>query len=119
MSASLCGGSQTASACRCSANSPFRWAESYKPGSSFAMAFQRNAVNAKSSTESVETQRAEGIDPGYISGMNTPMHRVRPADKADRAKKRVADILKPAKSGITISKRGDFERSKKLRMASI
>ncbi len=27
MSAIVCGGSQTASACRCSANSPFRWAE--------------------------------------------------------------------------------------------
>ena len=113
-------------ACTCPPLSPFRWAESYKPGSSFAMAFQRNAANAKASTESVETQRAQGIDPGHISGLNTPMHNVRPSqevvDKAARkalAKKRAADILKPAKSGITITKRGDFERSKKLRMASI
>lgn len=112
--------------CTCPLLSPFRWAESYKPGSSFAMAFQRNAVNAKSSTNAVETQRADGIDPGFISGMNTPMHRVRPSqaavDKVARkalAKKREADILKPAKSGITISKRGDGERRKKLRMASI
>lgn len=96
MSASLCGGSQTASACRCSANSPFRWAESYKPGSSFAMAFQRKVVNAKSSTNAVETQRAEGVDPGFISGMNTPMHRLRPADKKAWAEQQVSKLLKPA-----------------------
>jgi len=126
MSASLCGGSQTASACRCSANSPFRWAESYKPGSSFAADWQKNATSAKASTDLVERKRADGIDPGHISGLNTPAHQLRPSqtvvDKAARkalAKKRAADILKPAKSGITITKRGDFERSKKLRMASI
>jgi len=105
--------------CTCPANSPFLWSTRYKPGSSFAMAFQRNAKSAMASTNAVETQRADGIDPGFISGLNTPMHHVRPSDKAARAKKRVADILKPAKSGITITKRGDGERSKKLRMASI
>lgn len=96
MSASLCGGSQTASACRCSANSPFRWAESYKPGSSFAADWQKNATSAKASTDLVERKRADGIDPGHISGMNTPMHRVRPADKKAWAKQQVSKLLKPA-----------------------
>ena len=112
--------------CTCTPLSPFRWAESYKPGSSFAADWQKNATNAKASTQVVEDKRAQGIDPGHISGLNTPAHQLRPSqaavDKAARkalAKKRAADILKPAKSGITISKRGDFERSKKLRMASI
>ena len=106
--------------------SPFRWAESYKPGSSFAMAFQRNAKSAQAATDQAQSKRAQGIDPGFIGGLNTPMHHVRPSqdvvDKAARkarAKKREAEILKPAKSGITISKRGDGERRKKLRMASI
>ena len=119
MSATMCKSAQKAAPCTCPPLSPFRWAESYKPGSSFAADWQKNATSAKASTELVERKRADGTDPGFISGMNTPMHHLRPADKADRAKKRVADILKPAKSGITITKRGDFERGKKLRMASI
>ena len=112
--------------CTCPPISPFRWAESYTPGSSFAMAFQRNAVASQASSATVDDKRAQGIDPGHISGLNTPAHQLRPSqaavEKAARkalAKRRAADILKPAKSGITITKRGDFERSKKLRMASI
>lgn len=96
MSAFLCDGSQTGRACRCSANSPFRWAESYKPGSSFAADWQKNATSAKASTELVERKRADGTDPGFIGGMNTPMHRVRPADKKAWAEQQVSKLLKPA-----------------------
>jgi hypothetical protein len=96
MSAFLCGASQTASACRCSANSPFRWAESYTPGSSFAADWQKNATSAKASTQAVEDKRAQGIDPGFIGGLNTPMHHVRPSDKKAWAGQQVAKLLKPA-----------------------
>jgi len=82
--------------CTCTPLSPFRWAESYKPGSSFAADWQKNATNAKASTQVVEDKRAQGIDPGFIGGLNTPMHRVRPSDKAAWAKQQVAGLLKPA-----------------------
>lgn len=92
MSAFLCDGSQTGRACRCSANSPFRWAESYTPGSSLAMSLQRNAVSAKAASDQAQSKRAE---PGN-TGANTPMHHVRPADKKAWAKQQVSKLLKPA-----------------------
>jgi hypothetical protein len=82
--------------CTCTPLSPFRWAESYKPGSSFAADWQKNATKAKASTQVVEDKRAQGIDPGFIGGLNTPMHRVRPSDKAAWAGQQVSKLLKPA-----------------------
>ena len=84
-----------ATPCTCPPLSPFRWAESYKPGSSFAADWQKNATSAKASTELVERKRADGTDPGFISGMNTPMHRVRPSDKKAWAEQQVSKLLKP------------------------
>ena len=94
MSATMCKSAQKAAPCACSPLSPFRWAESYTPGSSFAADWPKNAASSQASTKAVERQRADGIDPGYISGLNTPMHHVRPSDKTARAKKR-ADSFKP------------------------
>ena len=85
---------KTAASCACPPLSPFRWADRYTPGSSFAADWPKNAASSQASTKAVERQRAEGIDPGFISGMNTPMHHVRPSDKTVRTKKR-ADSLKP------------------------
>ena len=85
-----------AAACACPPLSPFRWAERYVPGSSFAADWQKNAMSAKASTELVERKRADGTDPGFIGGMNTPMHRVRPADKKAWAEQQVSKLLKPA-----------------------
>jgi hypothetical protein len=89
-----------AASCACSPISPFRWAESYTPGSSFAADWQKNATNAKASTQVVEDKRAQGIDPGFIGGLNTPMHRVRPSDKKAWAEQQVSKLLKPATSTV-------------------
>ncbi len=92
----VCDTAQTSNGCTCPANSPFRWRERYVPGSSFAADWQKNATNAKASTQVVEDKRAQGIDPGFIGGLNTPMHRVRPSDKAAWAGQQVSKLLKPA-----------------------
>ena len=82
--------------CTCAANSPFLWSTRYVPGSSFAADWPKNAASAQASTKAVERQRAEGIDPGFIGGLNTPMHRVRPSDKKAWAEQQVSKLLKPA-----------------------
>ena len=116
-----------AASCACPPLSPFRWAERYVPGSSFAADWQKNAKSAQASTDYVDSQRAAGHDVGHIHGLTdkVPPHRHRPAQfvvkqtKGKTAKERAADVLKPAGNGITIAPRGDHERARKKRMASI
>ena len=96
--------------CACSPISPFRWAESYTPGSSFAADWPKNAASAQASTKAVERQRAEGIDPGFIGGLNTPMHRVRPSDKKAWAEQQVSKLLKPATFAVYSKARPSSKR---------
>ena len=112
--------------CTCAANSPFLWSTRYVPGSSFAADWSENAASAKASTDYVDSQRAAGHDVGHIHGLTdkVPAHRHHPAQfVAERvsAKEREAEVLKPAKSGITIKKRddGDRDRLRKLRLKPI
>jgi hypothetical protein len=111
--------------CTCPANSPFLWSTRYVPGSSFAADWSKNAASAKASTDYVDSQRAAGHDVGHIHGLTdkVPPHRHRPGqfvvNKGKGAKERAAEVLKPARNAITIAPRGDHERARKKRMASI
>lgn len=111
--------------CACSPLSPFRWRERYVPGTSFAAEWQRNAKSAQASTDYVDSQRSAGVDVGHIHGLTdkVPPHRHRPGQfvvaKSMGAKERAAEVPKPARNAITIAPRGDHERARKKRMASI
>ena len=121
----VCDTAQTSNGCTCPANSPFRWRERYVPGTSFAAEWQRNAKSAQASTDYVDSQRSAGHDVGHIHGLTdkVPPERHRPGQfvvaKGKGAKERAADVLKPARNAITIAPRGDHERARKKRMASI